>query len=58
MKVIVKQITLGIHLDFFLGSISFSEGKQLIHSFHIFEKNSLKIFRSVNSIVLIDQTKV
>ena len=45
------------HLDFFHGSISFSDGKKLIHSFHMYEKNSLKIFQSLNSIVLIDQTK-
>ena len=45
------------HLDFFHGSISFSDGNKLIHSFHMCEKNGLKIFQSVNSIVLIDQTK-
>ena len=38
-------------------SISFSEGKKLIHSFHIYEKNILKIFQSLNSIAMIDQTK-
>ena len=55
--VLCKKITLGKHLDFFHGSISFSEGKKLINSFHIYEKNSLKIFRSLNSIALIDQSK-
>ena len=57
VKVLCKQITLSKHSDFFHGSISFSEGKKLIHSFHIHEKNSLKNFRSLNSIALIDQTK-
>ena len=42
--VLCKQITLGKHLKLFHGSISFSEGKRLIHSFHIYEKKSLKIF--------------
>ena len=42
--VLCKQITLGKHLDFFHGSISFSERKKLTHSFHIYEKNNLKIF--------------
>ena len=56
VKVLCKQITLGKHLIFFHESISFLEGKKLIHSFHN-EKNSLKIFRSVNSTTLIDQTK-
>ena len=55
VKVLCKQIT-GKHLIFFHESISFLEGKKLIHSFHN-EKNSLKIFRSVNSTALIDQTK-
>ena len=45
------------HLDFVHGSVSFLEGKKLIHSFHIHEKNSLKIFWSLNSTALIDQTK-
>ena len=55
--VLCKKIMLGKHLDFFHGSVSFSEGKKLIHSFHIYEQNSLKIFQSLNSIVLTDQTK-
>ena len=50
-------MTSGKHLYFFYGSISFSEGKKLTHSFHTYEKNSLKIFQSLNSIVLVDQTK-
>ena len=33
------------------------EIRVLEYSFHIYEKNSLKIFRSLNSIALIDQTK-
>ena len=49
---------MGKHLDFFHGSIDFPEDK-LIHSFKIYQKkNSLKIFRPLNSIVLIDQTKI
>ena len=56
VKVLYKQITLGKNLDFFIGSISFLEGKKLIHSFHN-GKHSLKIFRSLNSIVLMDQIK-
>ena len=27
------------------------------YSFHIYEKNNMKIFRSLNSVALIDQTK-
>ena len=46
---------LGKHLDFFHWSISFSEGKKLIHLVYIYEKNSLEIFQSLNSIALIDQ---
>ena len=56
VKVLYKQITLGKNIDFFHGSISFLEGKKLIHPFHN-GKNSLKIFRSLNSIVLMDQIK-
>ena len=40
---------MGKHLDVFHWSISLSEGKKLIHSFHMYEKNSLKIFWSLNS---------
>ena len=56
VKVLCKEIMLGKHLDFFHESISFLEGKKLIHLFYN-EINSLKIFRSLNFIPLIDQTK-
>ena len=49
VKVLYKQITLGKNKDFFHGSISFLEGKKLIHPLHN-GKNSLKIFQSLNSI--------
>ena len=54
VKVLCKQITLGKYLDFFMDQLVFQKETNLLTPYIW---NSLKIFRPLNSIALIDQTK-
>ena len=54
VKVLCKQITLGKYLDFFMDQLVFQKETNLLTPYIW---NSLKIFRPLNSIALIDRTK-
>ena len=54
VKVLCKQITLGKYLDFFMDQLVFQKETNLLTPY---KWNSLKIFRPLNSIALIDRTK-